>query len=165
MTRTGFPRSCSTAGLALVPVPAGVASSTRTPTASCCSTSAAADGLADPSGARPSADAWADLRYDDPRFRLAFARLVTHYWSHAAFLPDGHLLRGVARLGQVPAVLLHGRQDLGSPVRVAQELAEAWPGARPEVLDDVGHGAGGRMSEAVVRATDDLRDVLRPGHT
>ena len=25
-------------------------------------------------------------RYADPEFRLRFARLVTHYWRHAAFL-------------------------------------------------------------------------------
>ena len=28
-------------------------------------------------------------RYDDPEFRLRFARLVTHYWRHAAFLGGG----------------------------------------------------------------------------
>src|SRR5579872_4616039 len=27
-------------------------------------------------------------RYADPEFRLRFARLVTHYWRHAAFLDD-----------------------------------------------------------------------------
>ena len=34
-----------------------------------------------------------DDRYDDPRFRLCFARLVTHYWANAAFLEDGQLRR------------------------------------------------------------------------
>ncbi len=28
-----------------------------------------------------------DPRYDDPAFRLCFARLVTHYWSNGHFLP------------------------------------------------------------------------------
>jgi proline iminopeptidase len=36
-----------------------------------------------------------DSRYDDPRFRMTIARLVTHYWRHAAFLEDGALLAGV----------------------------------------------------------------------
>ena len=36
-------------------------------------------------------------RYDDPEFRLRFARLVTHYWRHAAFLDDGQLLRDAHR--------------------------------------------------------------------
>ena len=47
----------------------------------------------------------ADPRYDDPRFRLGFARLVTHYFSHAARLEDDQLLSGAARLAGVPGVL------------------------------------------------------------
>ena len=102
----------------------------------------------------PPAGLWRDERYADPRFRLAFARLVTHYWSSAGFLPEGQLLRGVADLGHVPAVLLHGRDDVSSPVRVAEELTAAWPGAQLDVVDGAGHGAGDRMVQAVVRATD-----------
>lgn len=37
-------------------------------------------------------------RYADPRFRLCFARVVTHYWRHAAWLEDGSLLRDAGRL-------------------------------------------------------------------
>ncbi|MGH6972777.1 MAG: alpha/beta fold hydrolase, partial [Caulobacteraceae bacterium] len=32
-------------------------------------------------------------RYDDPRFRMAFARIVTHYFSHGCWLDDGQLVR------------------------------------------------------------------------
>jgi hypothetical protein len=32
-------------------------------------------------------------RFDDPEFRLRFARIVTHYWRHAAFLEDCKLMR------------------------------------------------------------------------
>jgi proline iminopeptidase len=45
-----------------------------------------------------------DSRYDDPRFRMTFARLVTHYWRHAAFLEDGALLAGVDRLAGDPGI-------------------------------------------------------------
>ena len=34
-----------------------------------------------------------DTRYDDPVFRMTFARLVTHYWRHAAWLEEGALIR------------------------------------------------------------------------
>jgi proline iminopeptidase len=34
---------------------------------------------------------------------MAFARLVTHYWHHAAWLDDGALLRDAERLGESPA--------------------------------------------------------------
>ena len=41
-------------------------------------------------------------RYDDPEFRLGFARLVTHYWRHAAFLGEEQLLHGAATLDGIP---------------------------------------------------------------
>jgi proline iminopeptidase len=34
-------------------------------------------------------------RYDDPRFRLAFSRIVTHYFRHRSWLHDDELLHGV----------------------------------------------------------------------
>src|SRR5438874_2245114 len=37
-------------------------------------------------------------RYEDPRMRMRLARLVTHYWSHAAWLEDGELPREAGRL-------------------------------------------------------------------
>jgi proline iminopeptidase len=96
-----------------------------------------------------------DPRYDDPRFRMAFARLVTHYWHHAAFLEDGVLLREAGRLAGIAGVLVHGRMDLSSPLDVPWQLSHAWPGSKLIVIDDAGHGADQpRMREAVVAAID-----------
>src|SRR5690606_27984428 len=93
-------------------------------------------------------------RYEDPAFRMAFARLVTHYWHHAAFLEDGVLLREVHRLAGLPGVLIHGRLDVSSPLDIPWELAQAWPDAALVVLDEAGHsGADPGMAEAVLAAT------------
>jgi proline iminopeptidase len=78
-------------------------------------------------------------RYADPRFRMGFARLVTHYFSHAAWLEDDQLLREADRLAGIPSVLIHGRLDLGSPLRAAWRLARAWPGSELVILDTSGH--------------------------
>ena len=43
-----------------------------------------------------------DARYDDPAFRLCFARLVTHYWSNGCFVEDGQVLRDAHRLAGIP---------------------------------------------------------------
>jgi proline iminopeptidase len=64
-------------------------------------------------------------RYDDHQFRMAFARIVTHYFHHRAWLEDGILLREAHRLAGIPSVLVHGRLDLGSPAGTAWELAQA----------------------------------------
>jgi proline iminopeptidase len=97
-------------------------------------------------------DAEPDPRYEDRDFRVTFARLVTHYWRHAAFLGEDELLRGVGRLGHVPGVLVHGRLDVSSPVETAWRLSRAWPGCELIVLEDGGHGPG--LSETLVAVTD-----------
>ncbi len=88
------------------------------------------------------ADHQPDPRYQDPVFRLVFARLVTHYWRHAAWLADGALLRDVGKLAGIPGVLVHGRLDVSSPPDIAWELARAWPDAELVLVDDAAHGAG-----------------------
>jgi proline iminopeptidase len=49
-----------------------------------------------------------DARFEDAPFRLCFARLVTHYWRHAARIEDGALLAGVGRPSSSTAVALRG---------------------------------------------------------
>jgi len=94
-------------------------------------------------------------RYERPDFRLAFARIVTHYWRHNAWLEDGVLLREVGRLSGIPGVLIHGRLDFGSPLVTAWQLARNWPGSELVIVDDAGHEARDPgMAESVVAATD-----------
>ncbi|MEV6369692.1 prolyl aminopeptidase [Micromonospora musae] len=97
-----------------------------------------------------------DPRFEDPEFRMRSARLVTHYWRNAAFLPDGQLQRDAHRLAGVPGVLLHGRLDISSPPVIAWQLAQAWPDARLELVEAAGHGAGRGIGERVVAALDDF---------
>ena len=92
-------------------------------------------------------------RWEDARFRMAFARIVTHYFSHCAWLEDGQLLRDSPVLAGIPAVLVHGRFDRGGPADTAQELASAWPAARL-FLVGTGHAGGDEMSGRVIQATN-----------
>ncbi|WP_307806893.1 prolyl aminopeptidase [Naasia sp. SYSU D00057] len=94
-----------------------------------------------------------DPRYADPMFRLTFARLVTHYWAHAAWRRQDELLDGVELLGHVPATLLHGRHDLSSPLEIPFRLHQRWPGSELHV-PDAGHGVG--LGESVRQVLDDV---------
>jgi proline iminopeptidase len=102
---------------------------------------------------RTGRDSEPDVRFLDPAFRLCFARLVTHYWRHAAWLEDGELLGGVDRLAGIPGVLVHGRLDLSSPLDVPWYLARAWKDSELVVIEDEGHGGGQGMTAAIVTAT------------
>jgi len=109
------------------------------------------------------ADAKPSPRYEDPRFRMAFARLVTHYWQHAAWLEDGRLLRDARRLARIPAVLIHGRIDLSSPLDIPWQLAQRWPGSELVIVDEAGHSTGEPgMAAAVLAATDRFARMGRP---
>lgn len=95
-------------------------------------------------------------RFEDPQFRLVFARLVTHYWSHGCFLPDGEVSAGMHRLAGTPGVLVHGRWDVSGPLDTAYVLHRAWPGSQLVILGDAGHGGTG-FPEAMTAALDGFR--------
>jgi proline iminopeptidase len=101
------------------------------------------------------ADHVAHPRYSRPEFRLAFARLVTHYWRHCAWLEDGVLLRDIGRLSAIPAVLVHGRLDFGSPLETAWKLHRNWPGSELVVVNEAGHdGRDPGLMDSVIAALD-----------
>jgi proline iminopeptidase len=92
-------------------------------------------------------------RYADERFMIAFARLVTHYFAHAAWLEDDELVRNAGRLAGIPALLVHGRLDLSGPPDVAWRLAQAWPDAELHFVAG-GHTGDDEMSRLWLDATN-----------
>ena len=94
-------------------------------------------------------------RYTDPTFRLAFARIVTHYWSQGHFLgPDGALLAGAGRLAGIPGVLVQGRLDFVNLAGTPWLLAHAWPDAELHVVDEGAHETTtSGMAAALLAAT------------
>jgi len=98
-------------------------------------------------------------RYEDPEFRLRFARLVTHYWRHAAFLDEEQLLRNVGILDGIPGVLIHGIYDVSSPLVTAWRLHKGWRTSELRILDDAGHGGGDSFLDSVVGALDRFREL------
>ena len=95
-------------------------------------------------------------RYDDPDFRIVFARLVTHYWSHGCFLAGNQILDGMSRLAGIPAVMIHGRHDVSGPLETAWELSLVSAESRLVILEDAGHGGGGFQQE-LIAAIDSFR--------
>ncbi|RII09246.1 Proline iminopeptidase [Streptomyces sp. YIM 130001] len=81
--------------------------------------------------------------------RIALVRICSHYFSSNAWLAHDQLLHHAHELAGIPAVLVHGRHDMGSPVHTAWKLAKAWPGARLHIIEDSGHAG----SEAMQRTT------------
>lgn len=94
-------------------------------------------------------------RFTDPVYALAFARIVTHYVRHNAWLEDGALLRGAGALAGIPGLLVNGRFDFQAPIANAWALKRVWPRADLVIVDDAGHAADSAgTTRELVRATD-----------
>ena len=94
-------------------------------------------------------------RWSRPDFRLAFARIVTHYFRHGAWLEDGVLLRNATALAPIPGMMIHARLDRAAPLTTARELAHAWPTSELVVVDGAAHSVtDAAMTKAVITATD-----------
>jgi proline iminopeptidase len=91
-------------------------------------------------------------RYRDPAFRMQFARIVAHYFSHGAWLEEGQILRDAHRLAGIPGVLVHGRLDLGGPLDVPWLLSRAWPEAELHIVDEAGHAGSARTMQLLLAA-------------
>jgi proline iminopeptidase len=83
---------------------------------------------------------------------MAMVRICAHYFANDAWLEDGQLLGDAHRLSGIPAVLVHGRLYLGSPLKTAWELAKVWPDAELKIIDDSGHTGSPAMHDAILEA-------------
>lgn len=96
------------------------------------------------------------LRYEDPEFRLRFARLVTHYWRHHAFLDEDQLLRDAANLNGIPGVMIHGKYDVSGPLITPWRLSQRWTTSRLEIMQQAGHGGGDTLMSLIVEALNEF---------
>ena len=93
-------------------------------------------------------------RFEDPDYAMAFARLVTHYVGHNAWLDDGALLQGADALAGIPGIMVNGRFDLQAPIGNAWELSRVWPQAELFIVDNAGHATNEAIAFELVRATE-----------
>ena len=93
-------------------------------------------------------------RFSDPSFAMAYARIVTHYVRHDAWLGDGRVWRDVDRLADIPSVLVNGRFDFQAPIATAWELHHRWPRSELIVVNRAGHAASHPgITQELIRAT------------
>jgi len=89
---------------------------------------------------------------------LAQVKMELHYAKNNYFIEDNQILNQCGTLTDIPAVIIHGRQDLVCPLEAGWSLAQALPQADFNVLPAAGHIAqGDAMVDALVTAMDDFK--------
>jgi proline iminopeptidase len=110
-------------------------------------------------------NALASIEHDGPAgespadYARAFARLENHYFMNRGFLPeDGHILRRMAEISEIPGVIVQGRYDMICPPVSAWRLAGLWPKGQLRMVPGAGHALSEPgISAELVRTTDALR--------
>ena len=87
------------------------------------------------------------------------ARIECHYFVNRGFLEsEDQLLRNVAKIRKIPAVIVQGRYDVVCPMQTAWALHRAWPEAELHIVPDAGHSAfEPGNTHALITATDKFR--------
>ena len=79
-------------------------------------------------------------RFSEDHYALAFARIECHYFVNRGFFAgDDQLVADAHRLADIPGVIVHGRYDVVTPVKIAFDLARNWPRAKLRIVPDAGH--------------------------
>ena len=88
---------------------------------------------------------------------LKQVRMEVHYAKNAYFIAENQILENCGVLRDVPAIIIHGQNDLTCPLEAGWRLHQALPQARYVVLPNAGHVARGEeMIDALVSATDEM---------
>jgi proline iminopeptidase len=95
-------------------------------------------------------------KFREADYAAACARIECHYFVNGGFLEaDDQLLREVAKIRDIPAVIVQGRYDVVCPMRSAWHLHRAWPEAELVIVPDAGHSAfEPGIARALRKATD-----------
>lgn len=102
-----------------------------------------------------------EMEAHDTQKMVLQVRMEMHYARNRYFLEEDQILANCGRLCQIPAIILHGRNDLVSPVEAAYSLHLRLPEAEWRVLPASGHVARGEeMIDALVSATDGMAERL-----
>ncbi|MBU6235295.1 MAG: prolyl aminopeptidase [Alphaproteobacteria bacterium] len=97
---------------------------------------------------------------DQRRQAVAMARIETHYYKNHLYGANDNLLTRIEAFRHVPAVIIHGRYDMVTPLKTAHELHKAWPEADYVIVPDGGHSAlDPAIRDRLVAATDNARSI------
>jgi len=99
--------------------------------------------------------------FGEPDYAIAFARIECHYFQNRGFFDhDDQLIANAYRLRHIPAVIVHGRYDLCTPVFIAWDLHRAWPEADLHIVPDSGHAmTEGGIVDELISATEKFKGL------
>lgn len=94
---------------------------------------------------------------EDAQVLVDQVSIETHYAVNRYFIQENRILDGIARIPDVPVIIIHGRRDLTCTLEASWTLHQALPGSEFVIVPDAGHLAGEpAMTDALITATNKM---------
>jgi proline iminopeptidase len=88
-------------------------------------------------------------------------RIECHYMFNRCFLEENQVLLHLNKLANIPAIIIHGQQDLVCPLENSYLLKQNWPMAQLKIVPTGGHLARDPETiSAIVEATDEIFRIV-----
>ncbi len=93
---------------------------------------------------------------------VSLARIECHYFINNSFLEPNQILNNMAKLNNIPAIIVQGRYDVVCPMQSAWDLYQAWDSSELDIIPDAGHSAmEPGIIDALVKATDKMISKIK----
>lgn len=92
-------------------------------------------------------------------FQLNFSTLVLHYWVNYGFHINDNFFKNIIRISHIPAVLIHGRMDISSPLDSVYKVHKNWSNSHLIIVVDEGHG-GPKMISKINESIENFNKTL-----
>lgn len=98
-------------------------------------------------------------RIQHPHVALPLARLSCHFYEQSESLPGLPEAAEIERLKDLPLILVHGRFDVVSPLRIGDRLQRQWAGSELFIVRDGSHSLyDPAFGDATIRALATMLD-------
>lgn len=96
---------------------------------------------------------------------LAHSRIQLHFALNECFIAEAPILEDIAKIREIPTIIVHGRYDIVCPIQQTWELHQEWPEAELNIIPMAGHAAGEpALINALISATKSIARTLQPAH-
>ena len=96
---------------------------------------------------------------------MRLARIESYYFVNKCFIKDHQIMDNMRLIKHLPAMLVHGRYDMITPIDNSYRLQRAWPKSELAIVRDAGHASNEpALTDAVVQATDRMAKLLTEGN-
>lgn len=89
-------------------------------------------------------------------------QMELYYAQNNYFIDENQILNNCDNLQHIPAIIIHGRNDLVCPIEAGLSLSKALPNAEFIILPNAGHiASGNEMVDVLVNAADQMVGLIQ----